>query len=493
MVRIIPTPKKTEIDENVLCRIKCAVYTQKEEWKIFCERFSIDFSLMNHGVKPTFEKGGIELIYNPDIGKESYRLDCTESGIIAEASCEEGLCYALSSLLHYLCVNDDDYVCRNYKSDSFEYFKASIEDYPDKGYRAMMIDLAREWHPFRTLFKYIDVCFMYKIKYLHLHFADAQGYTFPSKAFPKLSEEGKYYTPQQLDELKNYARLRGVVIVPEFECPGHAYTLVEAYPEIFGNIYDENLPDDNPSEQGDPLPPNFILCAGSEKCFEGTKILIKEMCDMFPDSPYINIGGDEACIKMWNKCSCCREYMKENGISDIYELYSEYIGRVADYVLSIGKTPIVWEGFPRKGVSRIPKETIVLAWEYYYNIAPDLIEDGFRIINASPTPLYTVNSQNNHFRPSEILKWNVHKFDSSWKQSKAYGGVEIEPSEQLLGAMMCSWQQTYEQEINYIMENSAVISERMWNVEPRCSDEELMEKFEDIRSVTKVPRLIQER
>ena len=187
------------------------------------------------------------------------------------------------------------------------------------------------------------------------------------------------------------------------------------------------------------------------------------------------------------------EYMKENGISDIYELYSEYIGRVADYVLSIGKTPIVWEGFPRKGVSRIPKETIVLAWEYYYNIAPDLIEDGFRIINASPTPLYTVNSQKNHFRPSEILKWNVHKFDSSWKQSKAYGGVEIEPSEQLLGAMMCSWQQTYEQEINYIMENSAVISERMWNVEPRCSDEELMEKFEDIRSVTKVPRLIQER
>ena len=70
--------------------------------------------------------------------------------------------------------------------------------------------------------------------------------------------------------------------------------------------------------------------------------------------------------------------------------------------------------------------------------------------------------------------------------------MEIEPSEQLLSAMMCLWQQTYEQEINYIMENSAVISERMWNVEPCCSDEELMEKFEDIRSVTKVPRLIQE-
>jgi len=493
MVKIIPTPKIVDVNEDVLCKIKCAIFTEKEEWMPFCERFAKDFALMNNGVKPALEKGSISIVQNLAIRPDGYRLVCDTDKLEVIVSTEEGLCYAVSSLLHYLSVNDDDYVARNYKADSFVYNKGIIEDYPDKEYRAMMIDLAREWHPFKTLFKYVDVCFMYKIKYLHLHFVDAQSYTFPSKAFPKLSVEGKYYTHEQLEELKAYAKLRGVILVPEFECPGHAYTLVETYPEIFGNVYDEDLSDKNESEQGDPLPPNFILCAGSEKCFEGTKVLIKEMCDMFPDSPYINIGGDEACIKMWNECSCCRKYMEDNGISDVYELYSEYVGKIASYVLSIGKTPLVYEGFPRRGVSKIPKETIVLAWEYYYNIAPDLIEDGFRIVNATSTPLYTVNSQDYHFRPNEILDWNVYKFDNQWTESKSYGGVEIEPTQQLLGAMICSWQQTYEQEINYIMENSAIISERIWNTTPHCSNEELMDKFTNITSVTKLPRLIQDR
>ena len=190
MIKIIPTPKKADIYDDVKCRVKCAIYSEKEEWKSFCERFSEDFALMNYGVKPEIEKGGIELVYNSDIRKDGYRIECDTGKIIAEASCEEGLCYALSSLLQYLVVNDDDYVCRNYEADSFVCSKAVIEDYPDKQYRAMMVDLAREWHPFRTLFKYVDVCFMYKIRYLHLHFADAQSYTFPSKAFPDVMREG---------------------------------------------------------------------------------------------------------------------------------------------------------------------------------------------------------------------------------------------------------------------------------------------------------------
>lgn len=36
---------------------------------------------------------------------------------------------------------------------------ARIEDYPDKEYRGLMVDLAREWHPFYTLLNYVDLCF----------------------------------------------------------------------------------------------------------------------------------------------------------------------------------------------------------------------------------------------------------------------------------------------------------------------------------------------
>ena len=79
------------------------------------------------------------------------------------------------------------------------------------------------------------LCFFYKVKYLNLHFADNKIYTLPSRAFPKLCVDGMYYTEEQIRHLREYAKARGVVLIPEFECPGHAKSLTCAYPEIFSN------------------------------------------------------------------------------------------------------------------------------------------------------------------------------------------------------------------------------------------------------------------
>lgn len=66
---------------------------------------------------------------------------------------------------------------------------------------------------------------------------------------------------------------------------------------------------------------------------------MEEMCELFPEAPYIHIGGDEANIKAWNSCPQCKDYMKKNGIGDVYELYSEFVGRMAKLTLDMGKTP----------------------------------------------------------------------------------------------------------------------------------------------------------
>ena len=54
------------------------------------------------------------------------------------------------------------------------------------------------------------------------------------------------------------------------------------------------------------------------------------------------------------------------------------MGRVAAYVLTLGKTPIVWEGFPKESSHYVPKETVVIAWESHYQLAQDLL-DGKRL------------------------------------------------------------------------------------------------------------------
>ena len=74
-----------------------------------------------------------------------------------------------------------------------------------------MVDLAREWHPAKTIFKYIDVCFMLKIRYLHLHFIDDQAYTLPSRVLPNLTAYNNSYTFEDIESFRAYAKARGII------------------------------------------------------------------------------------------------------------------------------------------------------------------------------------------------------------------------------------------------------------------------------------------
>ena len=51
--------------------------------------------------------------------------------------------------------------------------------------------------------------------------------------------------------------------------------------------------------------------------------MMQKIIEMFPDSPYIHIGGDEANIKVWDDCVHCREYMQKNNIKNVKEYVSQ--------------------------------------------------------------------------------------------------------------------------------------------------------------------------
>jgi hexosaminidase len=308
------------------------------------------------------------------------------------------------------------------------------------------------------------------VNYLHLHLADDQRYTLPSRAFPALNDSAECYTEEQIAYLNEYAAARGVKLVPEIECPGHAAILNAHYPDVFG-IRQDSEGEALFTELGVKVDSRSLINAGSETALEGVKTLFHEVCELFPDAPYIHIGGDEAAIKLWNTCADTRAYMKRMGITDVYELYSEYVGRVPDYILSLGRTPMVWEGFPALGAERIDRRTVVIAWESHYHLAPDLLKAGFQIINASWQPLYLVPSLTRRWDFRDILAWNVHEWQHWWEHSAATGHpIHVEPTENVLGSILCSWEMTYEQEIARVMENLMAMSERVWTVERRLSD-----------------------
>lgn len=461
MIKLIPTPKNiTELSDKSV-EIPACIHTLIPEWQKYADVFANAFELA-YGVTFKNAKDGIELCVDSSLLKNEYIIE-TSSKITVSASDGEGVLYALASLMQLL----------EYNEGKLTIPRIILRDYPDKEHRGIMVDLGRYWHPFEKLLKFVDICFLYKIKYLNLHFIDNKLYTLPSHKFPNLPSPGMHYSFEQIEILNQYAKDRGVVIVPEYECPGHASVFNRAYPEIFSDTVDNGFDEIIVTECGGPIGRNDIICAGSDECTRATFEILKEICDMFPESPYINIGGDEAPVDVWDNCSVCRKYMEENRINSSKELYGEYVGRICKYILSIGKTPIVWEGFPKESNHFVPKETIVVAWESHYQMPCELIEAGFRVINSSWQPLYIVKHYRERWDPRDILKWNVYNWQHWWKESEAcLNPVNVQPTDRVIGSMMCAWEMNYEQEINFIIENLAAMSERVWNVRRVKSDEE---------------------
>lgn len=475
MPRPVPTPKIYKITNEGISGFKCAVFSYKEKWQKYADIFS-DMYLKAHGRKLENSKGGIELFEDNSVWKGNYRIEAND-GIKIYASDDEGILYGLASALQ---LPD--------KEGKIEHLY--IEDYPDKGHRAFMADLAREWHPFSKLLKYVDMCFISKIKYLQLHFIDTERYTLPSKAFPLITTEGESYTYEEIEYLNKYAKDRGVIIIPEYEGPGHARRFNETYPEIFSDKDDMGLNIEKFECVDDTL-----ICAGSEKAWEANKTLLKEIADMFPDSPYIHIGGDEANFKRWDNCSVCRKYMEEKGIADVKELYCDYIARLTEYVLSLGRTPMVWEGFPKEGTAKISKETIVVAWDASYQTPDELLDAGFKIINASWVPLYIVPGSHPKFRwwgIDEVYDWNVYKWQNVFEHSKATEKpIIIEPTDRMLGAMVCAWEGTFESEITRVVDNLTAMCERVWNIEKKYNRMDFHTGQENIMRI--IYRVIQDR
>lgn len=484
-MNIIPAPKKITTLDTSSHTIAYAICYEIDEWQTHARAFTDTFERGNGKELSVGAVDGIELCFDSTLAKNEYRIN-TEMALKIYASDSEGLCYGLATALQ-ICTPCEGGISLP---------SVEIEDCPDKDYRSIMVDIGREWHPFGKLLKFVDLCFFYKVKYLNLHFADNKLYTLPSRAFPKLNVKGKYYTEDEIKYLREYAKARGVVLIPEFECPGHAPVLNTYYPEVFADR-SEGEGGVFYNESGEIIDNKALICAGRDRAVEGVKTLLSEIAELFPDAPYLHIGGDEANIALWDQCKDCREYMEKNGIEDIYGLYSDYVARITRHVLSLGKIPMVWEGFPEKGADKIPKETVVISWENHYQTTHQLLAEGFPIINASWKPLYIVPANSTpeprfSWGAKEIFEWDIYNWQHWWEQSVAFHSpINIEPTEQVIGAMLCAWEMTFEQEISTVMASLGALAERTWSTERTRSFESFRNSFKALYGL--VARIIQDR
>lgn len=470
-IKIVPMPKQVKGKEKFTADVLLPLYihTDVQAWEKHLFAF-IDTVKKGHGFAFQMQKGGVEVVYNAGLNKNEYTLKTTPS-VVIEASDKEGVCYGLATLVQLIeRIDDKAFVC-----------ECDIFDYPETEYRGVMAYVsAKRVLKFEDLLVFADLCYLYKMNYLHVHFTDSSSYALPSKLLPKLSSKGAY-TFEQIEQLNEYCEARNITVIPEIDLPGHAVAMVKNCPEKFANTYTKDLP----RWEDGKICVEEVICVGKEGSFETLEGLIEEIAEMFPSSPYIHIGGDEVNHRVWDACDDCQAYMKKNNMKDSGELYAHTIMRLANKVVALGKRPIVWEGFSEEYAHLVPKECIIEVFESYYFLADKIIEHGFDIINCSWEPLYSVSWGAENWwidtQPwgyKDILAWDKYTFKNKYmKPSPVHlNPMHLTPTNKVLGAQMCDWAGYFAQKIGYIREFVPAVAERTWTNKRYCTDEQFLLK-----------------
>ena len=104
----------------------------------------------------------------------------------------------------------------------------------------------------------------------------------------------------------DYARDRGIRVVPEFDMPGHSTAWFVGYPELASGQgpYQSNANGAYSIRRW--IPPTRRPTSSSTPS-------IGEMAKLFPD-PYFHIGGDEVNGKEWDANPKIQEFMKSHNI-----------------------------------------------------------------------------------------------------------------------------------------------------------------------------------
>ncbi len=472
-IAIIPMPKsvKGKAPFKYDVPVVPEIFTDITEWQACLNAF-IDTAKRCLYTEFSFGNDGVKIELNRELKKNQYKIK-TQPKIVIEASDKSGLCYALATLLQLL------------KKNGKELFTCDCEifDYPDTGYRGVMACVSQMRKPlaFNDLLVFADACFLYKMNYLHVHFTDNDSFALPSARIPRISSE-KAYTREQIAFLNEYCNNRGITIVPEIDLPGHSTAMIKRCPELFANDYSKEKP---VWEDGTPCAEDSI-CVGKKGALEALESLIEEIVEEFPYSPYIHIGGDEVNHRVYDACESCKAFIKENKLKDSEELYAYSVARLAKKVVSLGRRPVVWEGFAEKYADMIPKQCIIGVFESLYCTADKLIEKGFDVLNCSWEPLYSVSwgaqtwwIDDKPWGYREILAWDKYTFKNKYMISSPVhlNPMHLPKTDKIIGAQMCDWAKYFAQKLPYIREFVPALSERLWTDERFCTDEQFFLKY----------------
>lgn len=275
---------------------------------------------------------------------ESYYLQATSKQAVIKAATPIGILRGLATFMQLVAL----------EAQGFAVPAVTIHDEPRFPWRGLMIDVSRRWIPAEIVKRNLDAMAAVKLNVFHWHLTDDQGFRIESRKFPKLHQmgsDGNYYSQQEAREIVEYARERGIRVVPEFDMPGHSSSWFVGYPEL------ASAPGPFAMERELGIR-DAAMDPTREEVYKFIDEFIEEMAAIFPDE-YLHIGGDEVNGKQWAANAQIQAFMRAHDMKNHHDLQVYFNQRLLKILQKHHKKMIGWDEVLHP---QLPKDIVVQSW-----------------------------------------------------------------------------------------------------------------------------------
>lgn len=329
----------------------------------------------------------------------SYSLEISSASVVITGYDPSGVFYAVQSLLS---------LADSSSAAPGQVALGSVHDSPRFEHRGQHIDVSRNFHSVDDLKRLMDAMALYKLNRLHIHLGDDEGWRLEIPGILELTQVGSrrchdttgdecimpqlgssphlpntgsgYYTVDDYKSILSYAKDRHIVVIPEFDMPGHSHAAVRSMLARYRKYKDNNASEaeryllTDLQDTSSYLSVQYFTDNAINPCVNGTYSFIQQvmsevqkMHEAVQPLLLYHIGGDEVAAGAWLNSSKCRAQFGENITQGQVKRY--FLGRINEILVSLNLTAIAWEDgltLDQKVVDRtelFSADTWVNAWD----------------------------------------------------------------------------------------------------------------------------------
>lgn len=416
---------------------------------------------------------------------ESYELIISKAGAVSNVTVVAdnvfGARHGLETL-NQLLVRDD------LRRELVMPTEVHVRDAPSYKYRGILLDTARSFISIEAIKRTLDAMAASKLNTFHWHITDSHSFPFVSKSFPNLSRYGAYsphevYMPEDIEELVEYARVRGIRVLPEFDAPAHVgegWQWVQNATVCFRQEPWQKYCVEPPCGQLDPT---------VDKVYDVLGGIYRDMLDVFKPDMF-HMGGDEVNFHCWNTTDSIVQWLDARNSSartsdDFRKLWNHFQERALQKLVDANEgkeVPVVLWTSGLTAIGKVdryldPRKYIIQIWTKGDDpLVRELSQKNYRLIFSNYEALYFdcgfgawVGEGNNWCSP--YIGWQKVYDNDPRGLLRKLGITDPKLLANALGAEATLWtEQADSQSVDgRLWPRAAAMAERLWTNRPDWS------------------------